>query len=108
MLVLKKIGTSSVTKVIPSGETKEFFSLSLDEYNTFDWYVKVYNDTDRGSFKVNSLYDKDVIDSTEYSYLGHKFNISINVFRFDGVYCKLEVTNNEVYSIECCIKVNTF
>ena len=108
MIVLKKINSRVVERVIQPGQTEMFFDVSLDEYDSFDWEIKTLGDGSKGTTKISSLYNDGIIESTAYAYLGKRFNTVVDIFVFNGDSCKLEITNNESSLVKCIIKLKTF
>ncbi len=108
MIVLKKIDAQLVEKIIQPGQTEEFFDLSLEASDAFDWNVKIlYNDL-KGITKITSLYNDGEMENSAYAVLGRRFRASTSIFVFSGDRCKFEITNNELSAMKCSVKLKTF
>lgn len=107
MIILRKINTDSVEKIIQPGQTEEFFDLALDDNESFDWNVKINCNGKRSITKITSLYNEDIIESAKYAFLGVRFNADTDV-SIVGDSCRLFITNNESELMTCRVKVKTF
>lgn len=108
MIVLKRISTRLVEETIQPGQTKEFYDIDLDKYDSFDCDIKTINGGLKGVIKVSSLYNNNCIESTKYAFLGERFDIAINIYIADGCHCKISITNNETFLIKCIIRLKIF
>ena len=108
MIVLKKIDSKFVEKIIPPGETEAFFDIDLNRYDSFDWEIKILGGGQRGVTKVSSLFNDNIMESAAYAFLGKRFNSVTSIFVAPDDRCKLEITNNEASSIRCSVKLKTF
>lgn len=108
MIVLKKSDTQLVEKIIQSGETVEFFDLSLETSDAFDWSVKFSYNGLNGITKITSLYNEGQMENSSYALLGRQFQVSTSIFVFSEDRCKLEITNNEFSAMTCSVKLKVF
>ncbi len=108
MIVLKKINTDIVEKIILPGETEEFFKIDLNSYESFEWKVKALINNQRGITKIFSLYTGSIIESTSYAFLGEQFKADIDIFIYSGNYCVFNITNNESLPMNCSVAVKKF
>lgn len=108
MIVLKKINSRLVEKTIPPGDTEEFFTIDLNNHDSFDWKVKILCGSDIGITKISSLYTNAMIDSTTYAFLGQTFNVITDISVFNGTHCRFSITNNEASLIKCSVRLKTF
>jgi len=108
MIVLRRTTKRQVEKTIPPGQKEEFFDLDLNEYDSFDWEIKMFGDGFKRISKISSLYNIDTIESTEYASLGKKFSTDTNIFVSNGDRCVLEVQNNDSLIIKCIVRLKTF
>ena len=108
MIVLRKVDVVLVEKTIQPGDTEKFFNLDLNEYEAFDWNVKILSDGQRGITKISSLFNGTEIDSTTYAFLGKQFNTVVDILATVDDYCEFKITNNESLSIRCSVKLKTF
>lgn len=108
MIVLKKINSRIVEKIIHPGQTESFFNISLDEYDSFDWGIKTLGGSNKGTTKISSLFNDGIMESTVYAYLGKRFKTVVSIFVFNDDHCRLEITNNESSLVKCIIKLKTF
>jgi len=97
-----------VERIIPPGNTEEFFRLDLSEYEAFDWNVKTLYNGQRGIEKISSIYTGTTIESTTYAVLGELFSMEVNISISVDDYCIFEITNNELLPMKCGVKVRTF
>lgn len=107
MIVLRKINSFVVEKVIQSGDTETFFELDPVECDAFDLKLKITSEDRNGIVKATSLFSNDSIEITNYAFLGDRFK-TVNKLYKDGALGILEITNNEDESIRCVIKVTPF
>lgn len=107
MIILRKLSTNHVEKIILPGQTEKFFNLDLSESDAYDWNVKINCRGKSSITKITSLYNDEFIESTKYAFLGNSFkhNTAISVV---GDSCSLSVTNNETDIMKCSVKVQTF
>lgn len=108
MIVLKKINNRVSEKVIQVGQTAEFFRFDLNDYESFDWNVKILSNGQRGITKISSLYDGTGMESTKYAFLGKQFHTEVNILVSVDNFCVFEITNNELLAIRCSVKVKIF
>lgn len=107
MIILRKIDSNHVEKVIQPGQTEQFFDLDLSENDAFDWNVKMNCRGKSSITKITSLYNDNLVESTKYAFLGTRLNAATDVLVV-GDSCRLAVTNNESDLIRCSVKVKTF
>lgn len=107
MIVLRKINSFIVDKIVQPGETVPFFELSHTTYNSFDWKLKVFYKDRIGIVKATSLFNNDSIEITNYAFLGDRFN-TVNNLYVNGALGILEITNNELEPVRCVVKVDPF
>jgi len=108
MIVLRKVNVNLVEKTIQPGNTEEFFSEDLDEYEAFDWNVKILSDGQRGITKISSLFNGVNMESTTYAFLGKRFNTVVSISATVNDYCEFKITNNESLPMRCSVKLKTF
>lgn len=99
------ITSDIVTYVIPPGNTKQFYSLDLNNNKSFEWIVDTTAAAGTALSKLSSLYNNSVMTSNEYSMLGYNVDMDINITA-SGTNCNFLITNNEASDITCTVKVD--
>lgn len=110
MIVLKKINATLVEKIIPPGETEEFFAIDLATHEAFDWNIKTVrlNDSVKRIIKISSLYTGSDIESTRYAFLGAILDTQVDIYVSADDRCIFTITNNESSPIRCSVKLKIF
>jgi hypothetical protein len=101
------LNSTVVTKSIASGATEQFYSLDLNNNSNFEFIVDTLYDGSKSLSKHSALYTDPVMTSNEYSFLGEMFDMDVSITA-SGTNCLVEITNNELNSMTCSIKAESF
>jgi hypothetical protein len=92
--------------VIDPGQTKTIFQLDLSYNQVFDCILKVTSNTLMAQ-KLFSIFNEEIgeMETSQYAIIGEIHKFDVNMYVSDENYCTLDITNNELQSINVRISV---